>query len=316
MELRHLRYFIAVVEEGSFLRAAERLHISQPPLSTQIKNLEEELGAQLLERSARGVQQTAAGRVLYAEATAILARVQHARLRVRHTALGEEGSLSIGFVSIADYSFLPAALKQFRTKFPAIDLQLHELTSDAQVRELLTEKLDLGIALAPLDDPGLVFHPLLKEKLVIALPSGHALAKRRRAVSLKALAAESFIFVPRHMAPGLHDIIISFCRQCGFAPRISQYAKQMQTVVSLVSSGFGVALVPQSVQNLKRTGVVYAATSERSPSIQIGLMHRSKDENPAIERFLSTVQEIAQVYAAKSPDTKARSRREGSATVA
>lgn len=207
-------------------------------------------------------------------------------------------------------------MKQFRTKFPAIDLQLHELTSDAQVRELVAEKLDLGVALAPLDDPGLVFHPLLDEKLVIALPSGHPLAKGRRAVSVKALATESFIFVPRHMAPGLHDTIISFCRQCGFAPHISQYAKQMQTVVSLVSSGFGVALVPQSVQNLKRTGVTYAPTRERSPSIQIGLIHRSKDENPAIERFLSTVQEIAQAYAAKSPDTKAQTRRDGSSAIA
>ena len=136
MELRQLRYFAAIVEEGGFSRAAERLHVSQPPLSTQIRNLENELGVQLLERSNRGVVLTTAGAVFYDEVQAVLARLEHARVKTVQTERGDIGMLSIGFVSIADYGILPPALKNFRTRFPMVEVQLHELTTDAQIREL------------------------------------------------------------------------------------------------------------------------------------------------------------------------------------
>ena len=136
MELRQLRYFIAIAEEGNFSRAARRLHVSQPPLSTQIKSLEDELGVRLLERSNRGVSLTAAGSVFFEETRAVLARLEHARSKVRRADRGDIGMLSIGFVSIADYGILPPALKSFRTSFPLVEVQLHELTTDAQIREL------------------------------------------------------------------------------------------------------------------------------------------------------------------------------------
>lgn len=294
MDLRHLRYFIAVVEEKSFLRAAARLHISQPPLSTQIKELERALDATLLDRSPRGVELTAAGRVFYAEARSILARVEHAKIATHRAAHGEEGTLTIGFISIADYSVLPPALKQFRTRFPAIDVQLHELTTDAQIRELLAERIDIGIALAPVEDAGLTFVPLHSEKLMIAIPDDHKLAQKGGVVRLRDLADEQFVMVPRALAPGLHDLMLAFCRDCGFVPQVTQYAKQMQTVISLVSGGFGVALVPESLQNMHRTGVTYLQVREAAPNIQVGIIFRKNDRNPVINSFLVCTKEIAE----------------------
>jgi DNA-binding transcriptional LysR family regulator len=290
VELRHLRYFVAVAEERSFLRAAERLHISQPPLSTQVKDLEEELGVLLLQRSSKGIQLTPAGEVFYGEARAVLARVEHARVAARRASRGEEGRLSIGFISVVDYSFLPAALKSFRDRYPGVEVQLHELTTDAQVQELVAERLDVGIGIAPVEHEQLAFRRVVSERLVLAAPSA-LLPSAPRPVSLKAFAGQPFVMIPREMAPGYYDAFAALCRACGFQPNIAQRAKQMQTVISLVSNAFGVALVPESLMNLQRTGVAYAPVRERGPSIDIGLLHRRKDANPAIELFARIVQE-------------------------
>lgn len=300
MELRHLRYFVAVAEERSFLRAAERLHISQPPLSTQVKDLEEELGVQLLQRSSKGIQLTQAGEVFYGEARAVLARVEHARVAARRAARGEEGRLSIGFISVVDYSFLPAALKAFRDRYPGVDVQLHELTTDAQMQELVSERLDVGIGIAPVEHELLTFQRVVSEHLVLAAPSA-LLPQAVTRVSLKTFASQPFVMIPRAMAPGYYDAFAALCRGCGFQPNIAQRAKQMQTVISLVSNGFGVALVPQSLMNLQRTGVVYAPIRERSPPIVIGLLYRRKDVNPAIQLFADTVKETI----ARGDDAKA-----------
>ena len=151
MELRQLRYFVAIVEEGSLSRAATRLHVSQPPLSTQLKALEDEIGTELLMRSNRGVTPTAAGAAFYEEARAVLARLDQARGLALQAQSGEVGVLSIGFVSIADYSILPPTLKRFRSRYPRVEVQLQELTTDAQIRELRAARLDLAIVLAPVD---------------------------------------------------------------------------------------------------------------------------------------------------------------------
>jgi DNA-binding transcriptional LysR family regulator len=295
MDLRHLRYFSAVVEARSFLKAAQRLHISQPPLSTQIRELEASLGVTLLTRSSRGVLPTAAGAVFYAEARAVLDRFEQAKAAARRVAHGLQGRLGVGFISIADYSILPPALRHFRRDFPDVDVQLHELTTDAQVAELAAGRLDVGIALAPVDDPTLVFLPLQTERLMLALPSHHPAnpAPGERAARLRDLANEQFVMVPRALALGLHDLTLAFCHDCGFVPQVTQYAKQMQTVISLVSAGFGVALVPTSLRNLQRTGVTYQPTRERSPVIQIGLIHRKDDLNPTIAHFIACAQQVA-----------------------
>lgn len=289
VDLRHLRYFIAVAEERSFLRASERLHISQPPLSTQIRELEESLDATLFDRSPRGVTLTAAGKVFYTEALTILARVEHAKISAKRVAHGEDGNLSLGFISLADYNVLPPALRDFRSRFPSVGVQLHELTTDAQIKELLAERIDAGIGLAPVKESGIEFIPLFKDELMLAVPAEHKFADTGMPHSLEDFKDEEFVMTPRSVGPGLHDLMISLCHECGFTPKIAQYARQMQTVISLVSSGFGVALVPQSLKTLQRKGVAYVELKEKSLLLQIGLLHRTHDDNPVIQTFLECI---------------------------
>ena len=293
MELRQLRYFIAIAEEGSFSRAAHRLHVSQPPLSTQIKSLETELGVRLLERTPRGVTLSGAGAAFLEEARAVLARLDVARQQALRAARGELGVLSVGFVSIADYGVLPPALQSFRARFPAVEVQLHELTSDAQVPLLRAGRLDLGIALAPVDAPDLEFERLLREELVLAAPAAHPAARDAGAIDLRALSKESFIVPPRDIAPGLYDLTISYCRSFGFAPRITQQARQMQTVIGLVSSGMGFALVPASVRNLRRAGVRYRRLRRKAVSIELGILTRADSHNAAREHFVAALKAAA-----------------------
>jgi DNA-binding transcriptional LysR family regulator len=293
VELRQLRYFIAIAEEGSFSRAAARLHVSQPPLSTQIKSLEEELGAQLLERSNRGVSLTPAGLVFFEETRTVLARLEHAKKETLRANRSDVGMLSIGFVSIADYGILPPALKSFRSSYPLVEVQLHELTTDAQIRELRAARLDLGIGLGPVDEPDLEFERVLREELVLAVPSGHPAAKGDGALDLRALSKENFIVPPREIAPGLYDLIISHCRSFGFAPRITQHARQMQTVISLVSCGMGFALVPSSLRNLKRTGVRYRQLRGKAALIELGILRLRNSDTPLRERFVEALRNPA-----------------------
>jgi len=293
VELRQLRYFMAIAQEGNVSRAAERLHVSQPPLSTQMKSLEDELGVRLLKRTNRGVCLTAAGVVFYEEMRAVLDRLEHAKGQAMRAERGDIGMLCVGFVSIADYGVLPPALKHFRASFPLVEVHLHELTTDAQIRELRAMRLDLGIALAPVDEPDLAFDRLLREELVLAAPSGHPAVKGSGAVDLRALAKESFIIPPRDVGPGLYDLIISHCHSFGFAPRITQHARQMQTVVGLVSSGMGVALVPSSVRNLKRTGVQYRPLRGKAAVIEIGILQRRDADHAVRDHFVATLRKIA-----------------------
>jgi DNA-binding transcriptional LysR family regulator len=305
MELRHLRYFVTVAEELHFGRAAARLHLSQPPLSMQIKALEEELGTRLLARTQRKVELTAAGAVFLKEARDILARVEQAATMARRAARGETGELAVGFVTIADYNVLPTALSAFRARNPGIALSLREATTDVQLRDLAEERLDVGFVLSPVNDERLALLPLLREPLVAALPQQHALASGRGPLALHRLSDAPFILFPRHMAPGLYDDIVSFCRRSGFSPRVEQEAVQMQTIVSLVSAGLGVALIPASMLNLGRTGVVYRKLRETSPLTEIALAWRARDARPALARFLEAVRAVV-----KRPSAEATSRAE------
>ncbi len=295
MELRQLRYFIAIAEEGNFSRAAKRLHVSQPPLSTQMKSLEEEIGVPLLTRSNRGVSLTAAGSVFFEETRAVLARLEHAKKKALGAGRGDIGMLAVGFVSIADYGTLPPALKSFRASFPLVEVQLHELTTDAQIRDLRAGRLDLGIGLGPVEEPDLEFEGILQEELVLAAPSGHRhpALKGDGAVDLRALSKASFIVPPRDIAPGLYDLTISLCRSCGFAPSITQHARQMQTVIGLVSSGMGFALVPASVRNLKRTGVVYRPLRGKAARVELGILRLRAAGGALQDRFIDALKNAA-----------------------
>jgi DNA-binding transcriptional LysR family regulator len=292
VELRQLRYFVAIAEEGSFSRAAQRLHVSQPPLSTQIKNLEQEIGTRLLARTNRGVTLTSPGQVFYEEIRVVLARLESVRRKTLEADRGDVGMLSVGFVSIADYGILPPALKSFRMQFPLVEVQLHELTTDAQIRELRGSRLDLGLGLAPVEEPDLTFRGILREELVLAAPAGPSAAKDE-AIDLRTLSKASFIVPPRDIAPGLYDLTISRCRSAGFAPRIVQNARQMQTVIGLVSCGMGVALVPASVRNLKRTGVSYRRLRGRPALIELGILQMRESDNPLGRHFVDALQSAA-----------------------
>jgi DNA-binding transcriptional LysR family regulator len=292
MELRHLRYFVCVAEELHFGRAAVRLHLSQPPLSMQIKALESEIGTQLLERSRRKVELTPAGALFLRDAREILGRVEQATAAAQRAGRGEVGELTIGFVSIADYNVLPLVLSEFRVRYPGVRLNLREATTDTLLLDLAEQRIDVGLVLSPIQNDGLDTLPLVREALVAALPERHALARGRGPLRLAGLADSPFILFPRHMARGLYDDVVSFCRRAGFSPRVEQEAVQMQTIISLVSAGLGVALIPASMRNLGRTGVVYRSLRERSPQTEIVAAWRRGETAPALVRFLESLKVV------------------------
>lgn len=293
VELRQLRYFVAVAEEGSVSRAAQRLHLSQPPLSTQLRQLEDELGVRLFERSNRGIVLTAAGTVFQAEARAVLARLEQGKRQAREAGREDVGTLTVGFVSIAALGVLPPALKAFRARYPAVEVELHELTTDAQVRELRAGRLDLGVGLAPVEEADLQFEGVLREPLLLAAPASHALARGEGAVDLRAFAAEAFIIPPRPLAPGLYDVVMEQCRAAGFAPRVTQQARQMQTVIGLVAAGMGFALVPASVGSLRRVGVRFRRLRGRGPRVELGLLQPRRTVHPLREKFADRLRAAA-----------------------
>lgn len=301
MELRHLRYFVTVAEQLHFGRAAAALHISQPPLTRQIKQLEHELGVTLFERSNRRVELTAAGKVALEDAQRVLAQADALGTRAREVSRGSLGELSVGFISVADYNVLPPLLQAYRSRYPRVRLSLREATSDVQLEALRAERLDIGIVLAPVSDAQLAFRPLLHEPLVAALPASHRAGSLTR-LPIKLLAAQPFILFPRPLAPGLYDAIIGACNRAGFEPAIAQEAIQMQTIVSLVSVGMGVALVPASLMHLRRTGVIYKPLQEKTPLVTTGLAW--KNSNASV-----TVAGLLQVAAGlKFPSTRGTTR--------
>lgn len=288
MELRHLRYFVTLAEELHFGRAAEKLHIAQPPLSQQIQQLEAELGFQLFHRTKRTVQLTAAGQVFLSEVEAIMRQLNRAVQIGRQTSRGEMGQLAIGFVSSTAYNILPPILRKFRTRVPGVNLELHEMTTDRQLQWLREGQIDVGFLRPPIEEDIFNYEIVFEEPLVVALPETHLIANQS-SVSLRSLSNELFILFPRPIAPGLYDRIISLCQQVDFSPTVVQEAIQMQTIVSLVAAEIGIAIVPESLQHLQRTGVVYKTMLEPTASVAIAMIWRSNDTSPALQRFLEVV---------------------------
>jgi DNA-binding transcriptional LysR family regulator len=288
MELRHLRYFVTLAEELHFGRAADRLHIAQPPLSQQIRQLELELGFQLFHRTKRTVRLTDAGQVFLAEVQQILNHLDRAIQTGRQTSRGEIGQLVIGFVSSAAYNVLPQLLALFRADAPEVTISLHELTTDQQLDWLREGRIDIGVLRPPVEDAIFGTATIFRESLVLALPENHPLTQHPL-ISLRSLSQEPFIVFPRSFAPTLYDTIISFCQQAGFSPTVVQEAIQMQTIVSLVAANLGIAIVPASLQHLQRTGVVYKAIEEPVPEIETMLAWRRSEPSMTVQRFLEAV---------------------------
>jgi DNA-binding transcriptional LysR family regulator len=271
-ELWQLRYFVAVAERLHFGRAAESLHISQPPLSRAIRALEQRLGVPLFARSRRRVELTAEGARFLEEARRIIAQLERSVLALRGIASGEQGRLRIGFVSLADYGVLPGLLKGFKTARPAVSLALREMLSPEQAAALGAGELDFGLLLPPVDGAADLEHLVVqRERFVAALPSRHRLARAAGRLAVSELAGEPFVMVPREIAPGLYDIVRGLAARAGIPLNVAQEAIQMQTVVSLVSSGLGVAIVPASVSNLGRRGVAYRELADRHPRLDLWL---------------------------------------------
>jgi DNA-binding transcriptional LysR family regulator len=271
-ELWQLRYFVAVAERLHFGRAAEALHISQPPLSRAIRALEARLGVTLLARTRRKVELTAEGVRLLDDARRVLAQLERTTLELRRMAAGEQGRLRIGFVSLADYGVLPGLLKAYKSARPGVTLALREMLSPEQSAALAAGTLDFGLLLPPVAEADrLEHHVVQRERFVIALPARHRLAAERGRLPMGALAGEPLVMIPREIAPGLYDIVSGLAARAGISLNVAQEAIQMQTVVSLVSSGLGAAIVPGSVANLGRRGVVYREIAEPHPRLDVWL---------------------------------------------
>ncbi|SDH60554.1 DNA-binding transcriptional regulator, LysR family [Paraburkholderia phenazinium] len=306
-DLRQLRYFIAVAEEKHFGHAAARLSMTQPPLSQAIRALEETLGVELFARTKRSVELTPVGADLLPEVQRLLASAEGLRPLAQSLARGEAGVLSLAFVSTADYGLLPLLLRDFGARYPRVRLQLTEATSDVQIDELVAGRIDAGLVIAPLPPrhaAQLSWLPISREPLVIAMSSEMAARVEGRGdndgaaagaewsdtpVSLRDLGDAPLVIFPRRLAPGFYDIIMDCYGVAGLTPRIAQEAIQMQTIVSLVSAGMGVALVPQSLRNLRRTGVVYRPLRESVPAIETGLVWRTAQVSPVLAGFIGIV---------------------------
>ncbi|MEH1831381.1 MAG: LysR family transcriptional regulator [Nostoc sp.] len=295
MELRHLRYFVTLAEELHFGRAAERLHIAQPPLSQQIRQLERELGFELFHRTKRNVQLTEAGKVFLGEVQQIIRQLQQAIQVGRQTSRGEIGQLVVGFVSSAAYNILPIILRTFRSYVPGVSIELHELTTDQQLEWLREGRMDVGFLRPPVEENRFICETIFQEPLMVALPEAHLLTSQSD-ICLTSLANEAFILFPRILAPGLYDLIISLCQQAGFSPKVAQEAIQMQTIVSLVAAEMGIAIVPASLQNLQRTGVVYKNLQEDSPKVANAMIWRKNETSRTVQRFLEIVRQAAQQW--------------------
>lgn len=289
IELRQLRYFVAVAEERHFGRAALRLHMTQPPLSQTIQALEASLGAALFARTKRSVALTPAGQALLPEAQRLLQQAAALPDLVRRAASGESGLLALSFVSTADYSILPPLLRSFREAYPQVQIDLQEATSDLQLALLMEGRIDAGLLIPPLPDKArlvLDYQPVLSEPLMLAAPSGLKALRGKGRIALSSLADMPLIIFPRRISPGLHDTILGCFRAAGVAPHIGQEAIQMQTIVGLVSAGMGIALVPQSVSNLQRPGVDYHELQDQTPLVETGLAWRRDNASPVLQAFL------------------------------
>ncbi len=274
-ELWQLRYFTAVAEHLHFGRAAAALHISQPPLSRAIRGLEARLGCALFTRSRRRVELTPQGARLLEETKRLLAQLERTTLELKAISAGAQGRLRIGFVSLADYGVLPALLRAFKAAHPGVALALREMLSPEQAAGLAAGELDFGLLLPPVAGERELEHIVVqRERFVAALPARHALARAKGRLAMRQLAGEPLVMIPRDIAPGLYDIVAGLAARAGVSLNIAQEAIQMQTVVSLVSSGLGAAIVPASVANLGRRGVAYRELADPHPRLDLWLAWR------------------------------------------
>jgi DNA-binding transcriptional LysR family regulator len=284
MELRHLRYFVAVAEELSFRGAADKLHIAQPPLSAQIKGLEEELRVKLLERTTRSVVLTHAGRVFLEEARRVLTASAEAERRARDAQHGLAGTLRVGIIAPVAGAWLAGILRRFRQRFPAVQLSLFDLTSTEQLRRLHEQELDVGLLRPPITFPELAYRFVGESRQVLALPAGHRLAKKRQ-LQWRDFHHEPLVLIHPNAQHGYYDPFFAECAKAGAQPTPAQYANDIQTKMWLISAGFGIAPTTVSLGEVKRPGLVFRALPPGLPPVQTVLAWRRGDPSPVLEHF-------------------------------
>jgi DNA-binding transcriptional LysR family regulator len=287
VDIRKLRHFVAVAEELHFGRAARRLSLTQPPLSMSIRSLEDEMGVRLFERTRRSVSLTHAGAVFLEEARGILDRTARAVDLTQAAYRGEMGRLTVGFLAATAYTLLPLVLRDFAARYPGVALDLRELTMPQQVEAFRRGDIDVGMLRSPVPDAALASEVIVEEKMIVALPTGHALAKLAR-IPAKKLAGEPFVMYPRLPGTVFHDLVMEFCRRAGFVPRVSQQASQTHAVMGLVSAGLGVALVSESVQIIRMRGVVFRPLAQGAPIVRTALAWQHGNVSPLVSAFLET----------------------------
>jgi len=290
IELRHLRYFVAVAEELNFSRAAARLGIAQPPLSQQIRRLEELMDTQLFHRSSRRVELTDAGRELLEGARRTLSQAEDAVSGAQRMGRGETGALTVAFAASVMFLSLPRLIRAFRSRYPSVHLELRELPTAPQLAALHTREIDIGFVRQPGRDKALMIQTVMTEPLLIGLNKRHPLAKENH-VPLSALADENFVLFPRDVAPGLHAQVFAVCKAAGFTPHVTQESRELYTTVSLVEAGMGVTIVPASVQKMGWTGVTYKSIPSPLAQSRIGMAWRADDRRAVTQAFVKLVLE-------------------------
>jgi len=291
MELRHLRYFVAVAEELNFRRAAERLHLAQPALSSQIKSLEDELEVRLLERTTRSVKLTHAGRVFLDEARIVLSAASQAEHRARKAGQGLVGTLRVGVISPVANAWLAGILRGFHQRFPGVQLSLFDLTSPEQLQRLRSGELDAGLLRPPVGFPELD-HKFVEESWqVLAAPAGHRLARKAR-VKWSDFDGEGLVMLHPTLQHGYYDAFLAACARAGAKPLPVQYANDIQTKLWLISAGFGVAPTTATFAQVKRPGLIYRSLPPGLPRVRTVLVWRRHDDSPALANFLDCFKAI------------------------
>ena len=299
MELRHLRYFVAVAEELNFTRAARRLGIAQPSLSSQIKQLEAEIGTPLLRRETRGVELTDAGKLLFEEARVILAEIERTKMAVGRRARGESGKINIGSAGATYFHpLIPTIIHEFKKEYPDVVLAPEESNTSLLLARLRAGAIDLAFVRPPFSDAdGLMFEPLVKEPILIVVPAAHPLG-RSKSAPLSALAQERIILFTRTLNPAVYDAIVAAIGRAGFSPQLAQEAPQMASAIPRVAAGLGVTLVPQSMSRLHPEDVVFIPIEGLALSAEISLAWRRAQRSAAVKNFVSVARRQAQITSA------------------
>ncbi|MDG0024709.1 LysR family transcriptional regulator [Trinickia sp. Y13] len=288
MELRHLRYFVAVAEERNFTRAAQRLHIAQPPLSRQIQQLEETLGVQLFERNSRPLKLTETGKFFYSHAVQLLA--QTAELESMTKRVGNiERSLSVGFVGSTLYGLLPKIIRRFRDENPVVELSLHEMSTMDQLRALKDGRIDVGFGRIRHEEANIRRIVLREEKLIVALPVGHPLLSTKPVLSLRDLVNETLIIFPKSPRPSYADQVLAAFDDRALKPRRIYDVRELQIALGLVAAGEGVSVVPSSVHGLKRDDVGYKELDDPTLVSPLIMSTRLLDESRDIREMLELI---------------------------